>query len=167
MSPPGPQKTFLDLNITLKKDNKIHTSTYHKPLNLHLYIPPTSAHPPGVLFGLIAGSIRRFWLQNTTDEDFKSNVAFIFQKLRERGHDPDHLRELFAKASDLYVHRNGNVKRFITTKTTSNNTRTMYFHQEYHPRGIARRDIQAVWRHTIGILPYYDRQVICYSRPKI
>jgi hypothetical protein len=38
--------TFLDLTITINAAlNKIHTKTYQKPKNLHLYIPATSTHP--------------------------------------------------------------------------------------------------------------------------
>jgi hypothetical protein len=38
--------TFLDLTITIDATSKtIHTKTYQKLKNLHLYIPATSAHP--------------------------------------------------------------------------------------------------------------------------
>jgi predicted DNA-binding protein (UPF0251 family) len=58
------QTVFLDLNIQLK-DQKIITSTYQKAMNLYLYIPPLSAHPPSCLKGLIAGEMRLYWLQKT------------------------------------------------------------------------------------------------------
>jgi hypothetical protein len=34
-------------------------------MNLYLYLCLSSAHPPGDLKGLIFGSVRRFWLQNS------------------------------------------------------------------------------------------------------
>jgi hypothetical protein len=38
--------TFLDLTIKIDATSReIHTKTYQKPKNLHLYIPATSAHP--------------------------------------------------------------------------------------------------------------------------
>ena len=166
MSPPARRKVFLDLNIWINDNNTIQTSTYHKPLNLHLFIPPASAHPPGVLFGLIAGSVRRFWLQNTTNADFQHNIKFLFEKLKARGHNEATLRSLFQRACETYIERNGNVKRYIREKTTKSQTRTMFFHQEYHPCGIPRRRIQEMWRKSIGELSFYDRQVVCYSRPK-
>ena len=53
-----PQKTvnFMDLTIT-SKDNKIHTTLFEKHQNLHLYIPPGSAHPPGLINGIIKDMI--------------------------------------------------------------------------------------------------------------
>jgi hypothetical protein len=36
---------FLDLTLSLSADNSITSSTYQKPLNLYIYIPPTPTHP--------------------------------------------------------------------------------------------------------------------------
>ena len=35
---------FMDMTITLNKTNEIETTLVEKKLNLHLYIPPHSAH---------------------------------------------------------------------------------------------------------------------------
>eukprot|EP00957_Ditylum_brightwellii_P013327 1006140-Ditylum_brightwellii.AAC.2 len=43
---------FMGLTITIK-DGKITTKLYEKSLNLYLNIPPYSAHPPGMLNGII------------------------------------------------------------------------------------------------------------------
>jgi hypothetical protein len=43
--------SFLDLEITIK-DNKLTTKTFQKPMNLYLYIPPSSAHPYSCFQGL-------------------------------------------------------------------------------------------------------------------
>jgi hypothetical protein len=64
---------FLDLNINII-GSSITTSTYQKPLNLYLYIPPLSAHPPSCFKGLIYGEIRRYWTQNNPS-DFTNIVA--------------------------------------------------------------------------------------------
>jgi hypothetical protein len=37
----------------LENTGGIRTNLYEKPVNLHMYLPPHSAHPPGVLRGLI------------------------------------------------------------------------------------------------------------------
>jgi len=50
IEPPSYQVHFLDLNITLSR-SKISTSTYQKEMNLYLYIPPKSAHPPSCFKG--------------------------------------------------------------------------------------------------------------------
>mmetsp|Transcript_52022 Transcript_52022/g.156125 ORF Transcript_52022/g.156125 Transcript_52022/m.156125 type:complete len:88 (+) Transcript_52022:35-298(+) len=40
---------------------KIFTNLYEKALNLHLYIPPHSSHPPGVLSGLVLENSHRIY----------------------------------------------------------------------------------------------------------
>jgi hypothetical protein len=67
---PSHKTVFLDLNIQLVKATNL-TSTYQKGLNIYLYIPPLSAHPPSCLKGLIAGETRHYWIQNSP-EDFQS-----------------------------------------------------------------------------------------------
>jgi hypothetical protein len=47
---------FLDITLTIR-GNKVLVSPYEKSLNLYLYIPPKSAHPPHGLRSLISGRI--------------------------------------------------------------------------------------------------------------
>lgn len=51
---------FMDLTITMT-NNRLQTSLYQKALNPYLYIPPHSAHPPGVLTGLVYGTVHRIY----------------------------------------------------------------------------------------------------------
>jgi hypothetical protein len=50
---------FLDINITINDNGNIETSLYEKKENYYLYLPATSAHPPGCLKGLIYGMVYR------------------------------------------------------------------------------------------------------------
>jgi hypothetical protein len=50
---------FVDIIVKLVK-GKICVLPFEKHLNLYLYIPPTSAHPPGNLLSLIYGRIVHF-----------------------------------------------------------------------------------------------------------
>eukprot|EP00957_Ditylum_brightwellii_P106467 8121819-Ditylum_brightwellii.AAC.1 len=47
---------FMGITISIK-NGKIQTTLFEKSLNLYLYIPPHSAHPPRVLNGIIFGKI--------------------------------------------------------------------------------------------------------------
>ena len=38
---------FMDMTIAINNSNKIETTIFEKKMNLHLYIPPHSAHPRG------------------------------------------------------------------------------------------------------------------------
>jgi len=81
---PTIKTVFLDLNIQLKRSS-ILTSTYQKTMNLYLYIPPLSAHPPSCFKGLIAGELQRYWVQNNP-HDFKRILVKFITRLTERGH---------------------------------------------------------------------------------
>ena len=66
---------ILDLTVTLDPlSGTIATAMYQKPMNLFLYIPPHSAHPPGVLRSTVFGNLRRYWLQNSNPEQYKKCV---------------------------------------------------------------------------------------------
>jgi hypothetical protein len=69
---PSSKTVFLDLNIYIQQ-SRIMTSTFQKKLNLYLYIPPHSAHPPSCLKGLINGELLRYWTQNPNPNDFQTN----------------------------------------------------------------------------------------------
>ena len=51
---------FMDFTISIT-NGRISTSLFEKPLNLHLYIPPHSAHPPGDLPGIIHSTLFRIF----------------------------------------------------------------------------------------------------------
>ena len=55
-NPPSDKVDFMDLTISIHK-GKITTSLIEKPLNLHLYIPPHSAHQPGLLPGIVHSTL--------------------------------------------------------------------------------------------------------------
>ena len=48
----------MDMMIEIRED-WIITLIYEKEINLYLYTPPHSAHPLGVLAGLVSGNILR------------------------------------------------------------------------------------------------------------
>jgi hypothetical protein len=123
---PSTATNFLDLTIEIK-DEKLVTTTYQKPLNLYLYIPPLSAHPLSCIRGLITGEIYRYWLQNTELDDFTNITANFILHLIQRGHQlhqiipmlqtaaanrPKNLRDVLCK-SDLPMIQNNNVSDIL------------------------------------------------------
>jgi hypothetical protein len=72
---------FLDLWISFP-NGKLQTSIYEKPMNLYLYLPPKSAHSPGVLHGTVIGTIYRYWRLITSDrKEFQSQCEKFFHRL--------------------------------------------------------------------------------------
>jgi hypothetical protein len=66
--------------------NTITSQTYQKPLNLYLYIPPTSSHPNSYFTGTILGNILRFWRQNPDLSHYRGLVSEFATHLRDRGY---------------------------------------------------------------------------------
>lgn len=87
---------FMDLTIGIS-NGKIHTTLFEKKLNLYLYIPPHSAHPPGVLAGLIIGQILRFHQLCTNNDDVVLKTKQLFLHLLARGYSCGELLPLFSK----------------------------------------------------------------------
>jgi hypothetical protein len=152
-----PNKTvFLDLNIKLI-NSKIFTSTFQKSLNLYLYLPPRSAHPPSCLKGLIAGKMRRYWIKNSQDGFTEILKKFIIC-LTERGHQlKDIIPILQQTAAQLNI--------TCSHKTPKSNLNTLFIHQTYHPHGIQRSDIRNLYSQILESLLDFDRMTVAISRP--
>ena len=87
----------MDFTVTLRHNIPIRTRFYEKALNLYLYLPPHTCHPPGILSGTIAGMILRI-LQLTSDRN-DCHVLFcnFFWHLCLHGYSPQTLRPLFSQ----------------------------------------------------------------------
>jgi len=136
---PSLSTTFLDLNLQII-GNTIKTSTYQKPMNLYLYIPPKSSHPPSCLKGLISGELRRYFFQNSTT-DFQAILTKFIWRLVNRGHTIDDLTPLLLQAAS-------NLDRSILTHTATENPSTLFLHWTYHPNGLQRQDLRKTFDST-------------------
>ena len=90
---------FLDLTITINDSNRIETRTYQKPMNLYLYLHHASAHPPGVLKGMIYGCMRRYYLQNSHRSDYLRMIRLLRDRLVARGHKRALLNDMMVEAA--------------------------------------------------------------------
>jgi hypothetical protein len=120
---------FLDLTISINSDGTITTKTYQKPTNLHLYIPPNSAHPPGILKSIIYGNLQRYWLQNTNIIDFMEIAKQFTERLITRRYDKEKITNLFHEAAR---------KLDGTKKIKRTNEDIIYLHWTGHPRDLSR-----------------------------
>ena len=138
---------FLDLTITVDPvKRRITTKLYEKPHNLYLYLPPQSAHPPGVLQGLIAGGIQRIFRLTTERVDIEQSVRKFYRRLIVRGHSPSHIRPLFNNA----------IRNVITQKERQpDDPRVrLFLHLPYNPRDkMSSREIQAFCRRVLFAPP--------------
>ena len=76
---------FLDLTLYKTKPNQMSVRSYIKPMNKHLFIPPTSCHPPHIFRGWVVGSARRLRLNNQADNYHSSFSKQFETSLLQRG----------------------------------------------------------------------------------
>jgi hypothetical protein len=125
---------FLDLTIYVNNEHRLRTRTFQKSMNLYLYLCPSSAHPPGVLKGLIFGSVRRFWLQNSDPNDYTKVIQDLYEHLCSRGHTPEKLDPLFHEAAaTVDSKQQQNQPPRAQPSIANTRARPLFFHLQYHP----------------------------------
>jgi hypothetical protein len=172
---------FMDLTITIH-DSKITTSLYSKPLNLYLYLPPQSSHPPGVLSGLISGMIFRIYTLCSDPNDVRVRLQDFWNRLLARGYTADKITTLFSNGID-------NARNYIdptVPATTDDYVPNLFLHLRYHPQDPSPQVLQQAWKDTMALplnspplaklpvrsretndlVPFgIDRLIISYHRP--
>lgn len=178
----GMSVDFMDLTVTIAGD-AFHTTLYEKPMALYLYIPPHSAHPPGVRNGHIFGEVLRIHRLCSDEDDITERILTFFRRMTQRGHTRSDLLPVFQKALC-------NARKFLATSDDEREAakaakleaacRRVYYHVEYHPQGPTSRDIQRLFDECImhppgrkrfpelGYTPEgipLDEMIVCYHRP--
>ena len=157
---------FLDLTLTIEH-GKIISHTFQKSMNLYLYIPPISAHPTSCFKGLIVGNFLQFRKQNE-NTNFCTLIYNFAKHLLTRGHSIKAIQKDFLQAA------NTDKKHLLKSqqKTTETNpdavtNRTLHLHWEFHPKGINRDTLRAIYDATLSQCnPFHNAMVIALSRPK-
>lgn len=173
-SPLSTSCNFMDLTISIE-NNRCTTTLFEKSLNLYLYIPPHSSHPPGVLSGMVMGTLYRIYTLCSAQEDIDERVRTYYKRLLRRGYKSDRLKPLFHKAE-----AHAKTGRNISFEDDEINKR-IFFHLQYHPNDPMSTDIQRRWRnilldppgqaHLTSLRNYknrpimVDRLIVAYSRP--
>ena len=172
---------FLDLTISISPTGQISTDLYEKPLNLHAYLPPHSAHPPGVLKGLVKGMLWRFKELCSKRADQRRHINEFFRQLLVRGYDRPGLTPLFNEAlRSMYAPPNAALLPLPQPERPPD-VHPLYFRLQYHPNDPPSKLLQKIWRTTLyqppGSRPLSDldsshrrgkiatnRMITCYSR---
>lgn len=165
---PTTSVNFLDLTLTIEGE-RITSKTFQKKMNLYLYLPATSAHPPGCIKGTIYGLIRRYHAHNTYRHDYVSFVGLLYSRLLERGWSREVLRPLFLAATTAVEKKRPT--ELPTTTPTANSTKDaklLFIHLQYHPDDISRQRIQQLYQEHCGEIFEHEleieRPTIAYSR---
>jgi hypothetical protein len=156
---PSLNTNFLDLTLSIS-ESKILTKTFQKDMNLYLYSPASSAHPPSCLKGLIMGDMRRYWIQNNKD-DFEAILSKFILRLMKRGHKIENLIPILMQAA---ASLNSSVTQHHLS--SSNDIQTLYLHWSYHPHGIQRTKLRQLYNEYLAPVLNYDKMVIAMSRPR-
>ena len=147
---------FLDLWVI--KDKNVYThKTHQKKLNLYLYIPAASAHPPGVLKGLLFGLVKKYRKQNPRETDFKDFINKLITRLIYRGYNKQLLLNLLRKALDA-------------SKVYKEKDNVIFYKVPYDPNGPSNYELKRLLRldnYTTDLKSIdVDRISICYLKPK-
>lgn len=147
--------TFMDLNIHLRR-GRLFTSLYAKPMALHLYIPPTSCHAPGIATGLVFGHFFRIFELCSHQHDIEQEMYLFFKRLLDRGYTFSQLAPLFLAAESQGI-RHAEARRAQPENPQTrpmqapdnDSQKQIFFHLQYHPSNPSSREIQQLWRSHI------------------
>ena len=173
----------MDLTITIT-DGKISTTLYEKPMALHQYIPPSSAHPPGMARGLVIGQTLRYHQLCSIESDAQLRMKKLYKRLLARGYSRDKLIPLFTKGltkAREFLELPLEARLQATCAKALRHDR-VFLKLPYHPNDPSSATIQALW-HSIVLepeerQPLYDirnhnnepigvnRMIVAYSRNK-
>ena len=169
---------FMDLRITIAGSH-LETTIFEKAHCLHLYIPPISPHPPGLLPGMVHGGIFRIFQLCSSADDQTRKTLELFRNLQYRGYQSKDLKPLFKRAIRRARNYPGPPTR---AEQRLKMKRSVLFHTRYHPRNLPSRRIQSLWKHHICEPPFpakplwklrnhkfkkieVDTLIVAYSRP--
>ena len=171
----------MDLHLTLSPTGKIETNLFEKSQNLYLYIPPGSAHPKGMIKGLIFGNTLRILRLCSKHDDAVTHLLNFKTRLIARGYTKEFLEPHFTKALIHAQHTISKIKDTNKHASESNAINKVFFHLEFHPEDPTPRAIHRLWREYVsepeGSTPLRDMRnvfnevvnldhlTIAYSRP--
>ena len=170
------------MTIAIRED-QIITSLYEKVMNIYLYIPPHSDHPPGVLTRLVSGNI--LWIHSlcSKQDDIDRRMKDFYARLLVRGYQHDSLIPAFSKGTTgarEFIKR-GSVRRCVLDQDKDTQGR-VFFRLTYNSRDHTSKSLHRQWRQHLLHPPWQPplwrlknkRKIpigiksmcVAYSRPK-
>ncbi|CAJ1936060.1 unnamed protein product [Cylindrotheca closterium] len=149
-SPLSKTANFLDVTLDVEQFH-ITFKLYKKPLNLHLYIPPNSAHTPAVRMGLVTGGIYRILQLTTRDCDKKDSMSKFHSHLFARGYKLPFLKFAFEKALIQF-------SKPWEKKSKDSTRDCILLHLPFHPRDPPRHSLQQAF-HAHMLRPQTKHQL--------
>jgi hypothetical protein len=164
---------FLDLTISII-GNRVVTKIYEKPLNLYLYLPPQSTHPPGLARGMIIGGIGRIYRLTSEHSDRQASIQAFYQRLRVRGYPAENLHPFFAEG----------ISRASSNPApppVDDHEERIFLHLPFHPCNPSSKRLQRLFRDVLYTPPNepplpelrnlndaparINRMIVAYHRP--
>ena len=139
---------FMDLTLSIE-DGRVISKLYSKPLALHLYIPPNSCHPPGVVTGLIMGNVLRIYMLCSRQSDIEEELRRFFEYLLDRGYQTQDILPRYSKAIDnakLYLSRTPAYRAYLKREKLEASKRRVFLHLPFHPNNPPSHRLQSIWQ---------------------
>jgi hypothetical protein len=167
---PSSQVDFLDLTLTISK-GKITTKTFQKANNPYLYIPPHSAHTPGMIHGIIFSLLKTYYHQNSEYSDFMKLTNLLFKRHIKQGWDQAVIKNVFKSAlTKLFKINHEPIPPAYCQTPKANPQERLFFHMEFHPQDIPREHVRRIYQETCGDVLKdeigIERLTMAYSRPR-
>jgi hypothetical protein len=136
---------YLDVTLQIR-NRRVDSRLFEKSMNLYLYLPPHSNHPPGVLKGMIIGMIKRINTLTTDAGRRRHDIQRFFNRLVARGFLAERLKPVF---DAILLHLHNQQRNSIgpsPQSTDSTATTAAFLHLQYHPLDPPSREIQRLFR---------------------
>ena len=137
-------------------------------MNLHLYIPPASEHPPGNIKGVIFSLVQRYFKQNTFLKDFVYFVGLLYYRLILRGWDRPTITGRILEATSKVEKQAPSA--VLSPDKDDSLENILILHFEYHKDGFSKKLVRSIYDEHLGTFCPKDarvgRTIVAYSRPK-
>jgi len=154
---------YLEITLTIK-NRQISSDLFEKKLHLYLYLPCASAHPPGILKGLIAGSILCIVRLTSNPHTWKCHLQNFYQRLLTHSYTRTHVLPIFNKYLHQYYCTLAATPAtpLEVTPSPSKHCNTIFLHLPFHPLNPPSTKVQHLF-HSHLPAQREPVQPICHS----